>query len=282
MQTMLLRRSRAALAGGLAIAVAGLALASCAGEGAAVRELFNGRDLSNWYTFIKGRGANCDPKGVFTVKNGVIHVSGEEFGCLTSEQDFSDYHLLVEYRWTGEPHFGSKKGEAPDSGILFHSIGPDGGFAGIWMMSHEYNLILGASGDLWTVGRKDRPDIFVEGEAGDELMDGRYRIHAPGGKKVRLVGNDRLCRYDIARDWTNTRDVRPAANERPVGEWNVAEIVCRGDQAEFIFNGKTVNRITKLSPSRGRIQLQSEGCPIEFRRVAVWPVSGNTSQGGRQ
>ena len=236
------------------------------------RELFNGSDLTNWYTFIRGRGENSDPKGVFTVTNGVIHVTGEEFGCLTTQEEFSNYRLIVEYRWTGAPNWASKKTKAPDSGILFHSIGPDGGFGNTWMLSHEYNLIVGASGDLWTVGRKDRPDIFVEGEAGDELLGGKYRIHKDGGKTVHLVGNDRLCRSDIARDWTDTYGVRPAANEKPIGEWNTAELVCAGDTAEFYFNGKLVNRLTRLSPSRGKIQLQSEGCPIEFRRVALSPL----------
>ena len=33
-------------------------------------ELFNGKDLTNWYTFLRGRGRNVDPKGVFTVTNG--------------------------------------------------------------------------------------------------------------------------------------------------------------------------------------------------------------------
>ena len=63
--------------------------------------------------------------------------------------------------------------------------------------------------------------------------------------------------------------MRPAANEKPIGEWNTAELVCAGDTAEFYFNGKLVNRLTRLSPSRGKIQLQSEGCPIEFRRIAI-------------
>ena len=246
---------------------------TCLERGAAARELFNGRDLTNWYTFIRGRGVNCDPKGVFTVTNGVIHVSGEEFGCLTTCEEFSDYRLVVEYRWTGAPNLGSKKDKAPDSGILFHSTGPDGGFGNTWMLSHEYNLIVGASGDLWTVGRKDRPDIFVEGEAGEERLGGKYAIHKKGGRTVRLVGNDRLCRSDIARDWTDTYTVRPAANEKPIGEWNTVEIVCAGDTATFYFNGACVNRLTRLSPARGKIQLQSEGCPIEFRRVALSPLS---------
>ena len=72
---------------GLAGVLSGCA---CLGRGAAARELFNGRDLTNWYTFIRGRGVNCDPKGVFTVTNGVIHVSGEEFGCLTTCEEFSE------------------------------------------------------------------------------------------------------------------------------------------------------------------------------------------------
>jgi len=237
------------------------------------RELFNGRDLTNWYTYLRGRGVDNDPKGVFTVTNGVIHVSGEEFGCLTTKEEFSDYRLQVEYRWTGKPNLGPKKTHAPDSGILFHSIGPDGGFGNIWMLSHEYNLILGASGDIWTVGRKDRPDIFVEGEAGPERLEGKYFIHRKGGEPVRLVGNNRLCRYDIAPDWTDTYEVRPAENENPVGEWNTAELVCSGDKATFYFNGRIVNRITRLSPSRGKIQLQSEGCPIEFRRVTLTPLA---------
>ena len=93
--------------------------------------------------------------------------------------------------------------------------------------------------------------------------------HKEGGKAVHLIGNDRLCRSDIARDWTDTFDVRPAANENPIGEWNTAELVCVGDKADFYFNGKLVNRLTRLSPARGKIQLQSEGCPIEFRRIAI-------------
>ena len=36
--------------------------------------LFNGSDLSQFDTFIRGRGLNNDPEHVFQVENGVIHV----------------------------------------------------------------------------------------------------------------------------------------------------------------------------------------------------------------
>jgi len=41
------------------------------------RELFNGKDLTNWYTYLQKRGRDVDPKGVFSVTNGVIRVTGE-------------------------------------------------------------------------------------------------------------------------------------------------------------------------------------------------------------
>ena len=52
------------------------------------------------YTYIKGRGRNVDPKRVFSVTNGVIRVTGEEWGALVTEDEFSDYRLDVDYRFT--------------------------------------------------------------------------------------------------------------------------------------------------------------------------------------
>ena len=52
--------------------------------------LFNGKDLSSFYTFIKDRGKNTDPQKVFTVKDGVIRISGEEWGCITSNDEVYD------------------------------------------------------------------------------------------------------------------------------------------------------------------------------------------------
>lgn len=67
-------------------------------------------------------------------------------------------------------------------------------------------------------------------------------------------------------------ETKIASNENPIGEWNVAELVCRGDEVTAIFNGKVVNRGFGAKPTSGRIQLQMEGCPIEFRRVTLDPL----------
>ena len=234
------------------------------------RRLFNGRDLTGWYTYLKGRGRNCDPKGVFTVTNGVIHVTGEEFGALVTEKEYANYRLSLDYRFLGGEQFGGKAGWAPDSGILFHSTGPDGGFHGIWMESVEVNLIKGATGDFWGVGMNGSDRIALSARVGDELLSGKYPIHDPNGTKTYTIkGNTRICRSDIARDWTDTTGVADAVNERPIGEWNHVDLVCRGDEVLVFFNGKLVNRGFGVKPAKGRIQLQSEGCAIEFRDISI-------------
>lgn len=236
-----------------AITLAAALAAALAGEAGEVRSLFNGKDLSGWYTYLKGRGKNVDPKGVVSVSDGVIRITGEEWGSLITEEEFSDYRLTVEYRFDGS-RFPSKATKALDSGILFHSTGPDGGFAGIWMASHEYNLIQGASGDIWGVHPK---------------QSGMSLTGVVGGKEKVVSGNARIPRFDIDPDWTDRADAPLAWNEKPVGEWNTAVLECRGDVASCFFNGRLVNRAYALKPAKGRIQLQSEGCGVEFRKVTI-------------
>jgi len=185
--------------------------------------------------------------------------------------------LTVEYRWLGTTSGAIReKGLALDSGSLFHSSGEDGGYSGTWMPSFEYNLVLGASGELWTVGTREIEYAF-DAELGDEKVCGRYPISKPGSPRVRIsnAGPLRSCeRWDIARDWTDARDVKPACNENPEGAWNECRLVCRGDEVECYFNGKLVNRATGLNITSGKIQLQSEGCGIEFRNVRIRDLEG--------
>jgi hypothetical protein len=46
--------------------------------------LFNGTNLDGWYTWLQ-EDKYQDPKQVFSVQDGTIKVSGEEWGGLTSK-----------------------------------------------------------------------------------------------------------------------------------------------------------------------------------------------------
>jgi hypothetical protein len=67
-------------------------------------------------------------------------------------------------------------------------------------------------------------------------------------------------------------DRHQPASEKPVGEWNVLEIVCRGGAIEVSVNGVMQNRVTGCSPAAGRIGLQLEGVPYQLRRLRLTPI----------
>ncbi len=57
------------------------------------------------------------------------------------------------------------------------------------------------------------------------------------------------------------------SSEKPAGEWNTMEVICKSDTIEVIVNGVLQNKGTGVSMSKGHICLQSEGKDIEFRNV---------------
>lgn len=57
--------------------------------------------------------------------------------------------------------------------------------------------------------------------------------------------------------------------EKPFGEWNTVVIMCQNGYVKQELNGKLVNEGTKASVSEGRILLQYEGYPIDFRKLFI-------------
>jgi len=60
-----------------------------------------------------------------------------------------------------------------------------------------------------------------------------------------------------------------ASSEKPVGEWNAMEVICKSNTIEVIVNGTPQNKATGISDAKGHICLQSEGKDIEFRNVFI-------------
>lgn len=95
--------------------------------------LFNGKDISNWTFHLKDPSA--DPLKVFTVQNGVIHITGNPFGYMRTKETYSDYSLHLEWRWPME---------ATNSGVFIHAQLPDT----IWPKCIECQLAAGNAGDF--------------------------------------------------------------------------------------------------------------------------------------
>ncbi len=109
-----------------------LSLGACASSPKTI-ELFNGRDLEGWGAVLQDK--SLDPKTEFTVRDGVIHLSGK-FGYIYPQEIYSNYKLEVEWRWPGE---------ASNSGIFVH-VSPDDR----WLPScFECQLKAGNAGSIY-------------------------------------------------------------------------------------------------------------------------------------
>src|SRR5262245_4378528 len=61
-------------------------------------KLFNGKDLTGLTTWLRDTKRE-DPRKVFSVKAGELHISGDGFGYVATDKEYKDYHLTVEYKW---------------------------------------------------------------------------------------------------------------------------------------------------------------------------------------
>jgi hypothetical protein len=233
----------------LVLAVAGSTVAATAQTssepklGKAVK-LFNGKNLAGFYTFVEKRGVNQDPKGVFTVANGMVRVSGEEYGYFVTEKEYENFYLLVEFKW-GEKTFAPRVENARDSGILFHTVGEEK----IWPKSIEFQIIEGGTGDIILVGGTS---LTVKGERGT-------------GKRFDRFGKG---------PWKDEVDYRDPVKEveKPRGEWNRLEMWTDGANVRMLVNGELVNEGTDASLQKGKILFQSEGAELYFRRIDLRPI----------
>ena len=231
--------------------------------------LFNGENLDGWYTWLRGIGKNQDPKNVFSVQDGMIYITGEIWGCITTEEEYENYHLITEFKWTGDTH-EPRLDRARDCGILLHSKGEDGGYNDTWMYSIECQIIEGGTGDFLVVGDKSE-DYAITSPVEPEKQGGAY-VYDPDGEMV-TIHSGRINWWGRSPEWEDVIDFRGSQDvEKPVGEWNTLECIASGDSITVILNDVVVNKTYNVKPSKGRIQIQSEAAGILFRRVDLIPL----------
>lgn len=121
-----------------------------------------------------------------------------------------------------------------NNGVLVHMSGDDT----VWPKSLECQLYVGNAGDFWVIG-------------GVETAE-----HAKGGGRVKGRRTIKL----------------KESSEKPLEQWNEYDIICKDDWVVAIVNGVIQNIATKCSEHGGKICLQSEGAPIEYRNIYIEPL----------
>ncbi|MBI4875892.1 MAG: DUF1080 domain-containing protein [Acidobacteria bacterium] len=228
--------------------------------------LFNGRDLTGLYTWLRTTRYE-DPKKVFSVRDGLLRISGEDWGGIATREAYRDYHLTLEWKW-GPLVFEPRLKNARDSGILLHCVGADGARGGTWMESIECQIIEGGCGDFILVEGANRPSMTVECRVGP---DGQHYWQKGGAPVAKDRGRFNWYGRDV--EWKDVLGFRGRAEvEKPAGEWNVSEAICDGSSVTNLVNGVVVNHGASASHTQGKIMLQSEGAEILIRRFELAPV----------
>lgn len=234
------------------------------------KQLFNGTNLDGWDTWLgkpqggkEPIGLNKDPNKVYSVATvdgePAIRISGQDFGAITSKGEYENYHLRFEVKW-GEKKWPPREKAIRDSGLLYHCVGPHGKQGGFWMRSFELQIQENDFGDFYSL---DGVTVDVEGERKGDKGPITYK---KGGEKFPAV---------------KSRIIRNPLSEKPHGQWNVVELYAVGQTAVHICNGKVNMVLTNLTQTdkgekrpltKGKIQFQSEGAEVFYRKIEVRPL----------
>lgn len=104
---------------------------------------------------------------------------------------------------------------------------------------------------------------------------GQLKHENAGDFIVHGVGNSATLRDTV---YTSTEDVKPLisklhpTNEKPAGEWNTYEIICKGSTIELYVNGLLQNVAENCSVTKGGIGFQAEGSKIQFKNIWIEPI----------
>jgi len=202
--------------------------------------LFDGKTLTGWVSDVPDADKDPNLPASFVVRDGKLVSLGKPLGHLVTEKEFSNYKLVVEYRFPGKPG---------NCGVLVHASTPRHLYA-MFPKSIEVQMMHQHAGDFWCIGENiEVPDMEKRRPRKDETQ--KY-----GGEQA------------DARRIINLTD----GSEKPLGEWNTMEIECKGGEVKVHVNGALVNHGSKSTATSGKIALQAEGAEVEFRKVELTPL----------
>lgn len=202
--------------------------------------LFDGKTLTGWVSDVPDADKDKDLPASFIVRDGKLVSLGRPLGHLVTEKEFSNYKLVVEYRFPGKPG---------NCGVLVHASTPRY-LNGMFPKSIEVQMMHQHAGDFWCIGENiEVPDMEKRRPRKDETQ--KFGGEAPDARRI-----------------VNLTD----GSEKALGEWNTIHIECKAGEIIVHVNGELVNHGSKSTATSGKIALQAEGAEVEFRKVELTPI----------
>ncbi|PKD19979.1 hypothetical protein APR41_14965 [Salegentibacter salinarum] len=219
---------------------------------------------------IEPIGANKDQFGVFSVleenEEQILKVSGEIYGCVSTKTEYENYHFRLKVKW-GNNLYPPREKLLKDSGILYHSIGPNGAdYWRSWMLSQEFQIMQGHMGDYWSQA--------------NSAID--IRTYPSEGIMSPVADNNQAFLPIGEGEVLDGYVMRSVNHEKPQGEWNTLELICFEDKSIHIVNGEVVMVLKnsryvkegeKIPLTKGKIQLQSEAAEVFYKDIQIKPLT---------
>lgn len=227
-------------------------------------QLFNGKDLNDWDIKFKGHELGHNYKNTFSVKDGLLRVSYENwekwdgtFGHIFYKDEFSHYRLRVEYRFYGDQVKGGPGWAFRNNGLMLHgqsaeSMELDQDFP----TSIEVQLLGGIK------GQAERSTMNLCTPGTNVVMDGKLvEQHCTNSKSETQVG-DKWVSVEV--EVKGGELIRHYVDGEEVMYYEKPQLDPRDQYFEKLLpeNGDEILR-------KGTISLQAESHNTEFRKVEI-------------
>jgi len=224
--------------------------------------IFNGEDFDGWEIKIRGEELGNNFKNTFKVNQGSLKVSYENYETFDdrfghifyTKSKFKNYHLSLEYKFSGEHLKGAPGWSVKNSGIMLHSQDPstmllDQDFP----VSSEVQLLGGLGTGERSTANMCSPgiDVDINSEKAKYhcINSNSKTYHNDDWVKVEVIVKSNIIVHHIVENDT----VISYSNLR-VG----------GDKIPDNYLSRVGEPLID-----GYISLQSEGHPVEFKNIKI-------------
>lgn len=190
--------------------------------------------INDWYAFTKNSSERVEPSKAYEFSDGMIRMYGETNGYLMSIKSYKNFELSLEYRWNMEEKFKTKNKK--NSGVMYNipTDFPDK----IWPKGIQFQIKENTTGDFIFLDQ-------VTAKVNGKLVEAGASVTSP----------------------------KFSENEKPYGEWNLIVIKSFNGKITQYLNGKLVNECVEATTKEGRISLNYEGAPIDFKNILIKNIS---------
>jgi hypothetical protein len=189
------------------------------------------KPLFNGTDLTGWRNVNCAP-GTFFVKNGKIITTGEPTGFLASDRQYENFELEMEWM-----HINKK--EIANSG-LFVWGDPLPAIGTPYTRGIEVQILINYPKVDWATNHGDIFSIHGARCTPDRPHPKKYERCLPSEERV-----------------------------KGGGEWNHYKVIANDGAIKLHVNGKEVSGVSKSTPRKGYLALESEGAECHFKNIRI-------------